>query len=213
MTALSSPAADRNKFHIADVLKLYLEPGVPCRILEVASGFGAHVMHFSALFPDARWHPTEIDLEGLSSIAAHLALERESGTPRLNVADPVRLDTSKSPRHWPADVTQFAGRYDYVLNINMIHISPWPATLGLFSGAARMLRVGGKLFLYGPFAVDGVLEPQSNVDFDRSLKLNNPEWGVRDLRDLEAVAANENLVLEESHKLPVNNRILVWKKI
>jgi hypothetical protein len=73
--------------------------------------------------------------------------------------------------------------------------------------------VGGKLMMYGPFAVGGVLQPQSNVDFDHSLKLNNPEWGVRDIADLEIEAANENFVLLASHDVPTNNKILVWKKI
>lgn len=66
--------------------------------------------------------------------------------------------------------------------------SPWKCTLGLFAGAAAMLKNGGKLLMYGPFAVDGILEPQSNIDFDHSLKLNNPEWGIRDIRDLVALS-------------------------
>jgi hypothetical protein len=213
MTALNSPAAERNKINIAEVLKDYLKPGVKTRILEVASGYGTHVMYFSGLFPDSFWHPTEYDPGTLSSIVAHLTLERESGSPRLNVADPVRLDVSQSTRHWPVEVTKFAGNYDFVVNVNMIHISPWQCTLGLFAGAAEMLKSGGRIVMYGPFAVDGVLAPQSNVDFDRSLRLNDPEWGVRDIRDVEEVAAKENFILDGCLDVPSNNKILIWKKL
>jgi hypothetical protein len=213
MTALTSPAAERNKVHIEQVFKEYIKPGEKVRILEIASGYGSHVVYFSKVFPDAIWHPTENDAGCLASIAAHLTLERDSGNGRLNVVEPVKLDVSQSVRHWPIEVTRFAGRFDFVFNANMIHISPWNCTLGLFSGASQMLKVGGKLMMYGPFAVGGVLQPQSNVDFDHSLKLNNPEWGVRDIADLEIEAANENFVLLASHDVPTNNKILVWKKI
>ena len=213
MTALNSPAAERNKFHIASILKDYLQPGVKNRVLEIASGYGTHVMHFSQLFPDSFWQPTEFDPAGLASILAHLTLERDSGSPRENVADPVKLDVSELVDSWPAVVTKHAGDYDLVVNVNMIHISPWRCTLGLFSGAAAMLKSGGRIVMYGPFAVDGVLEPQSNIDFDRSLKLNNQEWGVRDIRDVEEAAAQESFSLEASHDVPSNNKVLVWKKI
>lgn len=213
MTALNSPAAERNKVHIAVVLKDYLKPGVKNRVLEIASGYGTHVMHFSQLFSDSFWHPTEFDPAGLASITAHLALERDSGSPRLNVADPVKLDVSESAKAWPVEVTKFSGDYDLIVNVNMIHISPWKCTLGLFSGARTMLKPGGRILMYGPFAVDGVLQPQSNIDFDRSLKLNNQEWGVRDIRDVEEVAAQESFALEAAHDVPSNNKVLVWKKM
>ena len=212
MAALDSPSAERNKIHICEVLKSYLEPDGKNRILEIASGFGTHVMYFSKLFPDCNWHPTENDPACLSSIEAHLRLERESCSPRLNVANPVKLDVSQSPRHWPIEVSRFSGHFDFLINVNMIHISPWKCTLGLFSGAAKMLKTGGKIIMYGPFAVGGKLEPQSNIDFDHSLKLNNPEWGVRDIRDVEDVAAGENFILQASFDVPNNNKILVWKK-
>jgi len=210
MAALDSPAAERNKIHIAEILKKYLEPGVKNRILEIASGYGTHVMYFSKLFPDCHWHPTEYDPASLSSIVAHLTLERDSCNPRLNVANPVQLDISRSLRHWPVEVSKFAGSFDFIINVNMIHISPWACTRGLFSGGAQVLKTGGKIIMYGPFAVDGKLEPQSNIDFDRSLKLNNSEWGVRDIRDVEEVAAGENFILQASFEMPSNNKILVW---
>ena len=140
MTALSSPAAERNKGHIGDILKIYLnsaanqKPGEKLRLLEIASGYGSHAVYFSALFPDVYWQPTEFDVGCLSSIAAHLAVQRSSGSARLNVAAPVQLDVSLTPEHWPSQVAQFRGKFDFVLNVNMVHIRCQPKLcLSLFT--------------------------------------------------------------------------------
>ena len=219
MTALTSPAAERNRGPIGEVLRSYfktpddLQPGQHLRVLEIASGYGSHAMYFASLFPHVIWQPTEFDSGCLSSIVAHLSIKSDSGNPQTNVRHPVKLDVSESPRFWPSEIAQFAGKFDFIFNANMIHISPWKCTLGLFAGASNVLKVGGKLLMYGPFAFDGVLEPQSNVDFDHSLKLNHEEWGIRDVRDLEVVAAKENFILHETHDMPSNNKILVWQKV
>ena len=128
MTALSSPAAERNKGPISDILRVYLDSaanqnsGEKLRILEIASGYGSHAMHFSALFPEVYWQPTEFDSGCLSSIVAHLVRERESGNPKGNVADPVKLDVSLPPEQWPQQVSQFSEMFDFVFNANMVHI-------------------------------------------------------------------------------------------
>ena len=74
------------------------------------------------------------------------------------------------------------------------------------------LRSQGLLFMYGPFAIDGVLEPKSNQEFDTTLKMNNSEWGIRDLRDLEAEASRSEINLVEVIDLPANNKLVIWKK-
>ena len=128
MTALSSPAAERNKGPISDILKMYLasaaneNSGEKVRMLEIASGYGSHAIYFSALFPNVYWQPTEFDSGCLSSIAAHLTRERESGNPRESVADPVKLDVSLPPEQWPQQVAQFSEMFDFVFNANMVHI-------------------------------------------------------------------------------------------
>ena len=128
MTALSSPAAERNKGPISDILKIYLDSaanqnsGEKVHMLEIASGYGSHAMYFSALFPHVYWQPTEFDSGCLSSIVAHLTREQESGNPRENVADPVKLDVSLPPEQWPQQVAQFSGKFDFVFNANMVHI-------------------------------------------------------------------------------------------
>ena len=93
---------------------------------------------------------------------------------------------------------------------NVIHIAPWRVAEGLFAGAGRYLRGDGRLFLYGPFKRDGKHTAVSNAVFDTSLRGNNPEWGVRDIADLEKLAATAGLELVEIAEMPANNLILVF---
>lgn len=93
---------------------------------------------------------------------------------------------------------------------NVIHIAPWRVAEGLFAGAARYLRADGRLFLYGPFKRDGRHTALSNAIFDTSLRERDPEWGVRDIADLEKLAASGGLTLLETVEMPANNLILVF---
>ena len=93
---------------------------------------------------------------------------------------------------------------------NVIHIAPWRVAEGLFAGAARHLRADGRLFLYGPFKRDGRHTALSNAVFDTSLHERDPEWGVRDIGDVEGQAASVGLALIETVQMPANNLILVF---
>jgi len=99
-----------------------------------------------------------------------------------------------------------------VLCINMIHISPWTATLALFAGAARLLKPNAALVTYGPYSVNGDFMADSNVAFDQSLKARNPAWGIRDVTDIEAVAKDAGFELENTTPMPANNFTLVFRK-
>ncbi len=192
-----APAAERNKQFIADVLARIL----PARglVLEVASGSGQHVAHFAAALPDLEFLPTDADEGGLDSIQQWVS---EAGV--TNVRAPVALDARA--KSWPVD------QADAVLCINMIHIAPWDACLGLVAGAARVLPAGAPLVLYGPFARGGVLEPDSNVQFDQSLRRMHPAWGVRDLDDVVAAASEHALSLDLVIDMPANNHVVVLRK-
>jgi hypothetical protein len=95
---------------------------------------------------------------------------------------------------------------------NVIHIAPWRVAEGLVAGAGRYLRADGRLFLYGPFKRDGKHTAVSNAVFDSSLRERDPEWGVRDIEDLEKLAASSGLVLVEIAEMPANNLILVFER-
>ena len=196
--ARTSPATARNRDPILAVLK----PRLPHKglVLEIASGAGEHAVYNAAALPHLQWQPTDADTNALASIAAyrdHAALP--------NLLPPLRLDASH-PELWPVD------RADAIVNINMIHISPWAATQGLMAGACRLLRTDGVLFLYGPYIESGIETAPSNLAFDLDLKARNPAWGLRHLNEVAALAAQHNLELSERLALPANNLALIFRK-
>ena len=192
-----SPAAERNKEPILGVLETVLPS--EGTVLEIASGTGQHVCYFAQALPRIRWQPTEPDDASREAMSIRIG---ESGLG--NVATPVGLDVSHP--HWPV-----ADRYDAILCINMIHISPWSATEALMSGAARHLSPGGKLILYGPYLENGQAV-QSNLDFDASLKQRNPQWGLRELEDVTRLAAAQGLRRQQVARMPANNLTLVFDR-
>ena len=195
--ALFAPAVARNREPILDVLRRLLPASG--LVLEVASGSGEHVIHFAAALPGLRWQPTDADPRALRSIAAHV---RTAGL--ANVLAPHALDVRAQP--WPV------ARADAVLAINMTHIAPWSATLGLMAGAGRTLPDGGLLCLYGPFTVAGVHTAQSNATFDADLRARDPAWGVRDVEAVSEAGSAQTLMLVERIPMPANNFILVYRR-
>ena len=193
-TLTFSPAAERNKDPILAVLQAELAS--QSTVLELASGTGQHVCFFAQALPGINWQPTE---PGDADRVAITTRIREAGV--TNVATPLALDVLASP--WPV-----AENYDAMLCINMVHISPWAATLALLNGAARHLRPQGKLVLYGPYLEDGQAV-QSNLDFDASLKRRNPEWGLRELGEVTRQAEMSGLRLARMVRMPANNLTLV----
>ena len=208
MVLKESPAARRNKIPIGEALQQFLCEKVTKpltsnpRLLEIASGCGTHAMHMSELFPHIHWQPSDFQEDCLDSIKAHLAQ-----TPRSNVNSPLKIDVCEPYDKWGLKYES----YNFIFNANMVHITPWKCTESLFANAGVVLEPNGLIFMYGPFAQNGILEPKSNQEFDAALKLNNPEWGIRDLNDLEAEASRSNISLEEVIDLPANNKLVVWK--
>lgn len=194
MSKQFAPATARNREPIREVL-VRVFAGVES-VLEIASGTGEHAAYLAAALPWLVWQPSDVDATARASIAAWCeGLE--------NVRAPVALDAS-SPA-WPVE---HAGA---IACINMIHISPWDATLGLIAGAARVLDARGLIFLYGPYLIDGETAP-SNRAFDASLRARDPRWGVRELRDVEAAAATHGFALRELIAMPANNHSLVFAR-
>ncbi|WP_298397951.1 DUF938 domain-containing protein [Sphingobium sp.] len=191
-----APATTRNRDAIVGVLREALpSSGL---MLEVASGSGEHAVHFAVSFPDLDWQPTDPDPAALASIAAWRA---EADLP--NLRPPLQLDASAA---WPI------AHADAILCINMIHISPWEATLGLLKGAGATLPPGGLLYLYGPYMRDGVETAPSNLAFDASLKSRDPRWGLRAVEDVIAAAKTEGLEFEQLIEMPANNLSLLFRK-
>ncbi|NJS13501.1 MAG: DUF938 domain-containing protein [Sphingopyxis sp.] len=191
-----APATLRNRGAIAAVLAEELP--VTGLVLEIASGSGEHVVHFAAHFPKLDWQPSDPDPAALTSTKAWRD-EAALG----NVRAPVMLDAAA--KLWPV------GQADALLCINMVHISPWAATLGLMAGAGRLLSAGAPLILYGPFIEDDVPTAPSNIDFDASLRARYADWGLRNVRDVSAAAAGRGLTMTRRAEMPANNIMLVYR--
>jgi cyclopropane fatty-acyl-phospholipid synthase-like methyltransferase len=195
-----SPSTARNREPILTVLQRVLPPDA--RVLEIASGSGEHAMHIARAMPGVIWQTSDPDREARESIAGWIAAEKLS-----NVLAPRTIDVRES--EWGAEGE---APYDAIVAINMIHISPWEATLGLLAGASRLLRSGGVLYTYGPYMRDGRHTAPSNAGFDVSLKARDSSWGVRDVADVAGAASIQELTLEEIVEMPANNLSLVFRR-
>jgi SAM-dependent methyltransferase len=195
--ALSSPSFLRNRDPILSVLRRVLpHTGT---VLEVASGSGEHAVYFATALRDLTWQPSDADETALRSIAA-----RRAAAELPNLQPPLELDAASES--WPI------ARADAVIAINMIHISPWRATVGLISGARRVLGSGGLLYLSGPFEENGRHTAPSNAAFDESLRGRNPEWGFRDLTQVVELARSYGLALVGRIDMPANNLSVIFRK-
>ena len=192
-----APAASRNRAPIAAVLREELpKTGL---VLEIASGTGEHALHFAREFPQLAWQPTDPDPDALASIAAW----RDDGGP-TNFTAPLELDASKSG--WPLDAA------DAIVCINMVHISPWAATEGLFTGASRLLSTEAPLILYGPYLEGDVATAPSNIAFDASLKRRDPAWSLREVGAVDRLATEHGFVRTKRVAMPANNLMLVYRR-
>jgi SAM-dependent methyltransferase len=198
MAKQHAPATLRNRDAIAQVLARELP--AQGRVLEIASGTGEHAAFFAERFPALEWQPSDPSGEALASIAAYRV-----DYPGGNLAGPVLLDAA-APEGWPVAAAEA------IVCINMVHISPWEATLGLFAGAARLLdRHGGPLILYGPYLEQGVDTAPSNLEFDASLKARDGRWGLREAEALDRLAATSGMARSARYGLPTNNIMLVYR--
>jgi SAM-dependent methyltransferase len=189
-----APAAARNRDPILDVLR----PHLPSRglVLEVASGSGEHTAHFAQALPETTFQPSDPDPAARASIDAW-----SQGL--ANVRPALTLDAAADS--WPV------GRADAIVCINMIHIAPWAAAVGLIRGAARLLPPDGTLFLYGPYLRHGVPTAPSNAAFDCDLRARNPAWGLRDLDAVSTLAAAHGFSAPHIVEMPANNLSLVFR--
>ncbi|NPC72528.1 DUF938 domain-containing protein [Corallococcus exiguus] len=192
-----APATERNREPLLAVLREVLP--TEGTLLEVASGTGQHAAFFAKAFPGLTWQPTDGDPSSLESIDAW---RMEDGL--ANVLPARLLDASSDA--WPVE------HADAVLCVNMIHIAPWAACQGLMRGAARVLRQGGRLVLYGPYFVEGKETAPSNLAFDESLRARDPSWGVRELGAVTAEAARHGLQRERVVEMPSNNLTVVFRR-
>jgi SAM-dependent methyltransferase len=194
----TAPSAERNKQPILEVLQRVLPASG--LVLEIGSGTGQHVAHFAKALPKLTFQPSEMEATRHASIAAWIAHEQ-----LVNVRPPIALDVMRLP--WPVRAA------DAIVCINVIHISPWGATVALMEGAAKILPPGGVLATYGPYQRDGKHTSPSNEEFHKNfLQARDPRWGVRNMEEVEKVAKRNGLDLAEVLAMPANNFTLVFRR-
>ncbi|NNM13440.1 MAG: DUF938 domain-containing protein [Gammaproteobacteria bacterium] len=191
-----SPAAERNKSAILEKLKQIFQGDE--KVLEIGSGTGQHAVHFCKAMPGLTWQPTDLP-ERIPVSNAVIATANCN-----NILKTCALDASSAD--WP----DYAA--DVVYTANTAHIMPWQITQTMLRGAAKQLRKGGRLIIYGPFKYSGDFTSESNGLFDASLKRNNPQQGIRDFEGIERVSKEGGLVLEHDFSMPANNQLLVFCK-
>ena len=191
-----APACERNKGPILEVLRRVFADATD--VIEIGSGTGQHAVAFAAGLPHLVWRTSDLP----DSHAAINAWIEDAGLD--NVERPLALDVARRP--WP--LASAGGAF----SANTAHYMYWPEVEAMFGGVAELLSPGARFALYGPFARDGHHSSTSNASFDRLLRAHDPSFGVRDIRDLERIAADGAMGLEEDVAMPSNNRILVWRK-
>lgn len=207
-----APATLRNRDAICEILRAHLPHAGT--VLEIASGSGEHIVHFASQLPHLQWQPTDCEPAALQSIAAWSA-----DAQLRNILPPLLIDVAHP--EWPvanagsnSRVSDNSGphqKFDACVCINMVHISAWEATLGLFKGCAQTLVEQAPIILYGPYLEEGVETAASNLAFDDSLKARNPAWGLRHLDEVDRVASEHGFARISRHEMPANNLMLVYR--
>jgi hypothetical protein len=193
-----APATARNRDAIVSLLEKILPPSG--LVLEIASGTGEHAVYFGKTFPDLTFQPSDPDPACCQSIAAWTKREAVA-----NILPPMQLDAQAAQWDMPKPAA--------ILCINMVHISPWESSIGLFEKAGTLLDPGAPLYLYGPYLRADVETALSNMDFERSLKSRDLRWGLRDVADMDALATRNDLVRESLTEMPANNISLIYRKL
>ena len=198
------PATQRNKKYIGDVLsRLILKKGF---ILEIGSGSGEHGVEFQKRFPEIIWQTSDPYLEHRKSISSWIAYENLNN----KMPEPIEIDVNKRPWKIPSMLSE---SLQGIISINMIHIAPWSCTKSFFLESGKLLDKGKFIMLYGPFKINNNHTSASNELFDQSLKIENNNWGVRDLEKVSEEARINGFIKKQLIQMPANNLIIIYRKI
>ena len=203
---LDASAFHRNKDAILEVLKKNVKR-LHAGIRAANNGTGQHAVYFAEQWPEVTWWPSDLDSHAIASINAwilHKGLD--------NVKPPQAIDVTSPSWLGGEAFDSWTQTFDAIFSANMIHISPWQATLGLIEGAAKRLDDGGMLILYGPFTINDAHTAPSNEAFDESLKSRNPDWGIRDISAVQQTAQRHGFELAGITQMPANNMMLVLRR-
>ena len=192
----------RNREPILEVFKeLFPKSG---NVLELASGSGMHINHFASHFKKLRFQPSDFDETVFAAIKT-----KRAGQGNLNVEDPININLLE-PETWPSPATRL---YDVIFAVNLLQVAPIAIACGIAQISSKLLKESGFLAIYGPFKLGGKYTTRSNEAFDREiLGAKIPDWGLKDVRDLERAANEHGIFIKRLLELPANNIMLVFRK-
>lgn len=196
---LYAPSAERNAADICGLLQTIVPPSGEA--LELASGTGQHIVAFATAMPNISWQPTEVDESRLKSIAAYLADDALS-----NVRTPLPLDATQPG--WNTSIKE----NDLIVLVNLLHLISDIEASTLISEAAKTLKPGGILFLYGPFKRTGRLTSEGDIKFDANIRANDPDTGYKDDQDIKIAAESAGLSFLQAVEMQANNLALIFQK-
>lgn len=191
-----SQSAENNKQPIGDKFTDLLANA--SHLLEIGSGTGQHATYMAQKLPHLIWQPSEL-AENLPNLQARLDAEAPK-----NVKAPFSLDVANHP--WPLSAC------DVIYSANTVHIMSWTHVKQLFHGVGEILAPNGLLCLYGPYKYQGTFTTPSNEKFDNWLKQRDANSGIRNFEDMDQLAAEQGLVLQNDFAMPANNQLLVWQR-
>ena len=197
------PATQRNKKYIGDILSTLLKEGL---VLEIGSGSGEHGIEFQKRFPEIIWQTSDPEMMHRKSISSWIDYEKLKN----KMPQPLEIDVMVSP--WKIS-SKISKSLNGIISINMIHIAPWGCTKSLFRESGKLLNSGKFLLLYGPFKFKNKNTSQSNELFDRSLKIRNNDWGIRNLEQVSEQGRLNGFIQKEFIQMPANNFIVIYKKM
>lgn len=194
-------AGKRNRDPLLEVFKQRF-PTEPADVLELASGSGMHINYFAPHFPHLTFHPSDMNEHALTNIM-RVTWENEVE----NVVKPVQLDLTREETWLHPDNQLF----DVIFVINIFQVAPISVADGMMRCASQLLHKDGFLFIYGPFKDHGCYTTESNQEFDQMIhSAGVPEWGLKDIADLERAAHGHALMLSEKISMPANNFGLIF---
>ncbi|KWV54627.1 hypothetical protein AS156_06475 [Bradyrhizobium macuxiense] len=193
-------AGNRNK----DAILKSFEELFPTKgdALELATGAGLHINYLAPHFPNVRFQPSDYNQDVFETIKSK-RLEGDNN----NISDPILIDLTVSST-WPNADEQL---YDVIFVINIFHVASLSIAAGIAALGAKLLKPSGFIAIYGPFKLDGKYTSPSNEAFDREIRAAGvPEWGLKDVRDIERETRRHGLALKRQLDLPASNFILLF---
>ena len=197
-------ATQRNRNCIGDVLSRIIK--TKGSILEIGSGSGEHGVFFQKLFPEIIWQTSDPNLVHIKSISSWIKYKELN----KKMPQPIVLDVNKIPWIMPLKIIN---SLQGIVSINMIHVAQWSSTIALFRESGKLLKNGQFLILYGPFKIGNKHTSQSNYLFDKSLKMKNDLWGIRNLGEVSDEGIKNGFFQEDIIDMPANNFLVIYRKV